>query len=83
VNQVRVIKQDPPKVVNVTTVNNTTNVTNVVKQDRRPAVVLIPAYPPLPPPSPPPSARPPGSNLTGLGASGTPIQRGVPFPGQQ
>lgn len=83
VHNVRVIRQDPPKVVNVTTVNNTTHVTNVVKEDRRPAVVLIPAYPPVPPPSPPPGVMTPGSNRTGLGASGTPIQRGVPFPGQR
>jgi hypothetical protein len=84
VNNVRVINQPPAaKVVSVTTVNNTTNVTNVVKEDRRPSVVFIGGQVPSPPPSPPPSVTRPGSNLSGLGAAGTPFGRGVSFPGQR
>lgn len=84
VNNVRVISPAPaPKVTNVTNVNNTTHVTNVVKPDRRPAVVVIGGHVPSPPPSPPPSVPSPRSNLTGLGAAGTPIGAGVAFPGQR
>jgi hypothetical protein len=84
VNRVRVINQ-PPKIVNVTTVNTTTNVTNVVHEDNEPSLVVIGGgqmpSPPLPtPPSPAPSTP---RNLTGLGAGGTPISGGVSFPGQR
>jgi hypothetical protein len=83
VNNVRVVTK-PPKIVNVTTVNNTTNVTTVVKQDRQPAgVVFFGGQNPSPiPPSPPPSASP-RPNTTGLGAAGTPMGAGVPFPGMR
>ena len=83
VNRVRVIYQ-PPKIVNVTTVNNTTNVTNVVHVDRQPSVVFFgPLVPVTPPTTPPPTPAPTGlRNTTGLGAAGTPIQGGVTFPGQ-
>ncbi|MDQ7247763.1 DUF6600 domain-containing protein [Dongia sedimenti] len=81
VNNVRVI--NPPDVVNVTNVNNTTtNVTAVTKPDRRPAVVLIPSFPPSPQPTPSPGGGSPASNLTGLGAAGAPMQGGVRFPGR-
>jgi hypothetical protein len=81
VNNVRVINP-PPKVVNVTTVNNTTNVTNVVKEDHEPSLVVIGGFRPSPPPSmPPPSVPSSPRNLTGLGATGTPIGGGVSFPG--
>src|SRR4051812_20630800 len=88
INNVRVINQPTvPKVVNVTTINNTTNVTNVVKEERRPSLVVITGHAPFPPPSPPPSPPPvfsnPGRNVTGLGAAGTPMGRGVVFPGQR
>jgi hypothetical protein len=81
VNNVRVISPSAaPKVINNTTVNNTTNVTTVVKPDRRPSVVFINPSVPSPPPSPPPSVSSPSGNLTGLGASGAPMQPGVSFP---
>jgi hypothetical protein len=85
VNRIRVINQ-PPKIVNVTTVNNTTNVTtNVVHDDDEPSFAVIGGQmPSLPPPNPPPSAMPSAPrNLTGLGAGGTPIGGGVRFPGQR
>jgi hypothetical protein len=83
INNVRVITQPVvPKVVNTTTVNNTTNVTNVVKEDRQPSVVFIGGQVPSRPPSPPPSPAPSGvRNLTGLGAAGAPMGGGVAFPG--
>jgi hypothetical protein len=82
VNNVRVVNQPaPPKIVNVTTVNNTTNVTNVVHDDHQPGFVVIGGQTPIPPP---PSPAPTGvRNLTGLGATGAPMQRGVVFPGQR
>ena len=81
VNNVRVI--NPPDVVNVTNVNNnTTNVTTVTKPDRRPAVVLIPSFPPGPQPTPSPGGGNPTPNLSGLGAAGAPMQGGVRFPGR-
>jgi hypothetical protein len=85
VNNVRVMSRpDAPKVVNNTTVNNTTNVTTVVKPDRPPAAVVIGGFRPSPvPPNPPPSAPVPGRNITGLGATGAPMQSGVSFPGQR
>jgi len=85
VNTVRVVAQPSvPKIVNVTTVNNTTNVTTVVKEDRRPSVVFIGGQVPSPPtPTPPSPAPSTPRNLTGLGATGTPISRGVVFPGQR
>jgi hypothetical protein len=82
VTPVRVVSRPAPaKVVNVTTVNNTTNVTTVVKEDRAPALVVIgnPAPSPLPPPTPVPTPSGP-RNLTGLGATGTPMGAGVTFP---
>jgi hypothetical protein len=85
INTVRVVAQPSvPKIVNVTTVNNTTNVTTVVKEDRRPSVVFIGGQFPTPPtPTPPSPAPSTPRNLTGLGATGTPISRGVVFPGQR
>jgi hypothetical protein len=85
VTNVRVVNQPaPPKIVNVTTVNNTTNVTNVVHDDHEPGFVVIGGQMPVPPPNPPPSPAPSGvRNLTGLGATGAPMQRGVVFPGQR
>jgi|AraplaMF_Col_mMF_1032025.scaffolds.fasta_scaffold00207_52 hypothetical protein len=85
INKVRVINQ-PPKIVNVTTVNNTTNVTNVVHEDNdEPGFVVIGGQTPLPPPTTPPPTRAPTGvrNLTGLGATGAPMQGGVVFPGQR
>jgi hypothetical protein len=85
INRVRVINQ-PPKVVNVTTVNNTTNVTNNVDDDDDgPFLGVIGGPLPSPmPPNPPPSHMPSGPrNLTGLGAGGTPISGGVHFPGRR
>jgi hypothetical protein len=85
INTVRVVAQPSvPKIVNVTTVNNTTNVTTVVKEDRRPSAVFIGGQVPSPPtPTPPSPAPSTPRNLTGLGAAGTPISRGVVFPGQR
>ncbi len=72
-----------PKVINVTTVNNTTNVTTVVKEDRQPSLVVIGGQVPSQPP-PTPSPTPSGPrNLTGLGATGTPMGAGVAFPGSR
>lgn len=82
VTKVRVVNRPAPaKVVNVTTVNNTTNVATVVEEDRPPALVVIgnPAPSPLPPPTPVPTPSAP-RNLTGLGATGTPMGAGVTFP---
>jgi len=85
VNNVRVISTPPaPKIENNTTVNNTTNVTNVLRERRQPALVFFPPRvpPSTPPTTPPPSAASSGPrNLTGLGATGAPMQSGVPFPG--
>ena len=83
VNNVRVITQPAvPKIVTNTTVNNTTNVTNVVKEDRRPSVEFFGGGVPSTPPTPPPSAPPSGvRNLTGIGAAGAPMGGGVAFPG--
>jgi hypothetical protein len=73
-----------PKVVTNTIVNNTTNVTNVTREDREPSVVFFGGGVPTMPPPPPPSAPPSGvRNLTGVGAAGAPMQRGVTFPGMR
>ncbi|WP_395020740.1 DUF6600 domain-containing protein [Dongia sp.] len=72
-----------PKVVNVTTVNNTTNVTTVVKEDHEPSWLVIGGQvPTTPPPTPTPTPSGP-RNLTGLGATGTPMGSGVAFPGSR
>jgi hypothetical protein len=82
ITTVRAAPAPAPKVVNVTTINNTTNVTTVIKEDRRPSAVFIGGIVPSPPPPSPPPSRPSGvPNLTGLGATGAPMQRGVTFPG--
>jgi hypothetical protein len=85
VNNVRVITLPAvPKIVTNTIVNNTTNVTNVTREDREPSVVFFGGGVPSMPPPPPPSAPPSGTrNLTGLGAAGAPMQRGVTFPGMR
>jgi hypothetical protein len=81
VNTVRVVNPPAaPKIVNVTTVNNTTNVTTVVKEVRQPSLVIIGGQTPSPPPPTVPPSNP--VNRTGLGAAGTPIGGGVAFPGQ-
>ncbi|GAB2178691.1 DUF6600 domain-containing protein [Dongia sp. agr-C8] len=84
VTNVRVVNRPAtPKVVNVTTVNNTTNVTTVVKEERQPALVVIGGQVPSPPPPTPSPTPSTPRNLTGLGATGTPIGGGVPFPGSR
>jgi hypothetical protein len=81
VTRVRVVPPPRPKIVNNTTVNNTTNVTTVIEDDHEPSAVFIGGGVPTPvPPTPPPSPVPGPRNLTGLGATGAPMQRGVTFP---
>jgi hypothetical protein len=83
VNNVRVITPPPPpRVVNVTTVNNnSTNVTTVAPDDDDDGLLFIPRRIRPHPPFPIPPRRHFGiPNITGLGATGTPIQRGVTFP---